>query len=151
MLSIIHAIMVVSFLQLVWMLHMFVKIIRCYCQNGRYCGCFVLCTFSNWCSQYRSQQQSQNRKRKHEVTFSIQQQMNVFKYQCLPYSFCITKLLEPVHVMSLLRSRGLRVVVYFDNLQILHQNVAELRRQFDLVINLFREAFYSMRPLKFNL
>ena len=48
--------------------------------------------------------------------------------------------------MSLLRLRGLCVLVYFDDLLILHENAAELRRQFQLVINPLREAFYSLRP-----
>ena len=72
----------------------------------------------------------------------------LFEYQCLPFGLtsaprAFTKLLKPV--MSLLCLSGLRVVIYFDDLLILHQNRAELRHQFQLVMTLLMNLGFQIK------
>ena len=57
-----------------------------------------------------------------------------------------TKLLKAV--ISILRSSGIRVVIYLDDLLILHQNTAELQKIFQLVTNLLMDLGFIMKREK---
>ena len=63
------------------------------------------------------------------------------KYQCLPFGIssaprAFTKLLKPV--VATLRSAAIRLVIYLDDLLLLHHNAAELQKVFQLVTTLLR-------------
>lgn len=75
----------------------------------------------------------------HKKYLRFQFQEVTYEYQCLPFGLssaprAFTKLLKPV--IAILRSSGIRVVIYLDDLLILHHNPAELRKIFQLVTTL---------------
>lgn len=66
---------------------------------------------------------------------------SLFKYLCLPFGFCLaprvfTKLLKPV--FSFLRERGIRLIVYLDDILILNQSRSGILKDLETVVNLLQ-------------
>jgi hypothetical protein len=64
---------------------------------------------------------------------------SLFEYLCLPFGLCsaprvFTKLLKPV--VSFLRERGIRLIVYLDDILILNQSLSGILKDLEEVINL---------------
>ncbi len=84
----------------------------------------------------------------HKKYLRFQFQGVTYEYQGLPFRLssaprAFTKLLKPV--ISILRSSGIRVVIYLDDLLLLHQDAAELQGIFQLVSTLLADLGFIIK------
>ncbi len=84
----------------------------------------------------------------HKKYLRFQFQGVTYEYQCLPFGLssaprAFTKLLKPV--ISILRSSGIQVVIYLEDLLLLHQDAAELQGIFQLVSTLLTDLGFIIK------
>ena len=75
----------------------------------------------------------------------------LYEFQCLPFGLStaprtFTKVLKPV--IALLRQRGLRVIIYLDDLLLLHSNLKELEKLFLEVCQLLTDLGFLIKKEK---
>jgi hypothetical protein len=84
----------------------------------------------------------------HKKYLRFQYQGVTYEYQCLPFGLssaprAFTKLLKPV--VATLRSSGIRVVIYLDDLLLLHHEAVELQNIFHIVTTLLTDLGFTIK------
>ena len=84
----------------------------------------------------------------HKKYLRFQFQGVTYEYQCLPFGLssaprAFTKLLKPV--VATLRSSGIRVVIYLDDLLLLHHEAVELQNIFHIVTTLLMDLGFTIK------
>ena len=79
---------------------------------------------------------------------------NLYEFRCLPFglssaSRAFTKILKPVVV--LIRSLGIHIVIYLDDILLLHQNKNDLVQIFYQVVNLLQNLGFTIKREKCSL
>ena len=87
----------------------------------------------------------------HKKYLRFQFQGITYEYQCLPFDLssaprAFTKLLKPV--VALLRSSAIQVVIYLDDLLLLHESPAELQNIFQLGTTLLTDLGFCIQKEK---
>jgi hypothetical protein len=77
-----------------------------------------------------------------------------YEFQCLPFGLssaprAFTKLLKPV--VAVLRSSGIRIVIYLDDILVMHQSAMELVNIFNMVLTLLRNLGFLVKMEKCSL
>ena len=86
---------------------------------------------------------------KHYLRFIFQG--TTYEFQCLPFGlssapWTFTKLFKPV--VSLLRSRGIRIVIYLDDMLILDQSPDRLASVFHSIVNVLKQLGFLIKQEK---
>jgi hypothetical protein len=79
---------------------------------------------------------------------------NLYEFRCLPFGLssaprAFTKILKPVVV--LIRSLGIRIVIYLDDILLIHQNKNDLIQIFHQVVNLLLNLGFTIKREKCSL
>ena len=78
-------------------------------------------------------------------------QDKIYEFQCLPFGLssaprAFTRLLKPV--VAVLRSSGIRIVIYLDDLLIMHQDRQEIVKIFNMVLALLKNLGFLIKAEK---
>ncbi len=78
----------------------------------------------------------------------------IYEFQCLPFGLssaprAFTRLLKPV--VAVLRSSGIRIVIYLDDLLIMHQDRQEIVKIFNMVLALLKNLGFLIKVEKCSL
>jgi hypothetical protein len=89
--------------------------------------------------------------KEHRRYLCFSYQGTLYEFCCLPFGLssaprAFTKLLKPV--ATLLRSMGIRVVIYLDDILLLHQDKEELRNLFNKVLELLQNLGFTINREK---
>jgi hypothetical protein len=90
----------------------------------------------------------------HKKYLRLQFQDKIYEFQCLPFGLssaprAFTRLLKPV--VAVLRSSGIRIVIYLDDLLIMHQDRQHIVKIFNMVLELLKNLAFLIKVEKCSL
>ena len=90
----------------------------------------------------------------HKTYLRLQFQNKIYEFQCLPFSLssasrAFTRFLKPV--VAVLRASGIRLVIYLDDILIMHQDRQEIVRIFNMVLALLENLGFLIKREKCSL